>query len=138
MTNLMESKMTESHTSSRMRRYKWSWVVCVLGGVIGGAFLGYAENRTELPMRDNFIILSAILLLGSLCLGAWLYHSSIDEHEKEAVYISNSVGLYCLIAFLFGSVILRMLSDPIMISMRTIIFGGAIPALVVFIWKKYR
>jgi tellurite resistance protein TehA-like permease len=138
MTNLMEAHMTEGQTSTRMLRYRWSWIVCVLGGLIGGALWGYANNRMDFALRDNMLIVAGIMLLGTLCFGAWLYHSSIDEHEKKAVYVANSVGLYAIIALLFASEMLRGLSEPIIISMRMVIFGGAIPALLVFLWKKYR
>jgi hypothetical protein len=138
MIKMMEATVNQPKTNSRMKRYTWSWIVCIGGGLIGGAILGYAENRTGMVLRDTLIILSSIIMTAALCFGAWLYHVSIDEHEKEAVYIANSVGLYAMIGLLFASMTLRLLSDPIIITMKLVIFGAALPALAAFLWKKYR
>jgi hypothetical protein len=138
MIKMMEATVNQPKTNNRIKRYTWSWVVCVGGGMIGGALFGYAENRIGLPIRDELMIISLGLMIATLCFGGWLYHVSIDEHEKEAVYIANSVGLYALVALIFASSILRLLDDPIIISLKMIMIGGIVPALAAFLWKKYR
>ncbi len=135
MMNLQEAKMTDApKASARKRRYRWSWIVGVFGGALGAIIFNTGRVQDNIP-----ITITGMAMLGiGMLLCAWLYHTSIDEHEKEALYVSNTVGYYTTLVLLLGSLLLNAISAQIVISVQMILLVGTLTGLAAFVWQKYR
>lgn len=135
MTNLKERTMTDTSTrSNRKRRYIMSMGITFIGAVIGCVLLQLGMNQNNDAMK----IVSLTIIGTALLWGMWLYHGSADEHEKEALYFSNSIAFYTLIIVGFCSIVLRTLTTPVMISIQNMLLASALTGCVAWIWKKYR
>lgn len=119
---------------ARRRRYRLSFLVSLGGALLGGFML----KSGTVQHNDSLLITALFVLAGAGLWGVYLYHRSIDEHEKEALFWANSIGLYTMIVATFASLILRTLSNPIMISIQNILLAGMVTAGVTWLWKKYR
>ena len=125
---------TPSPAAQRRRaRYRWSYIVAIGGGVLGGILAKIGEQ----PGQDTANIAGLAAMLVAMVAGMWLYHVAIDEHEKDVVLWANSAGLYTLISLLLASLMLRRLSDPVMLSIQTCLALTAVVGLIVFVWRKY-
>lgn len=122
-----------ARNKGRKARYRWSYIVCIVGAVIGGWLVKIGEQ----PGQDAANIAGLSVMLASLLVGMALYHAAIDEHEKNVVLWTNSVALYVLIALMLASLMLRRLNNPIMLSMQTCLVSAAAVGLLVFVWRKY-
>lgn len=134
MNTLNEQNGAIGSAVARRRRYRLSFLIGLAGALLGGFMLkaGLAQHNDLLSITALFVLVGAGLW------GTYLYHRSIDEHEKEALFWANSVGLYTMIVATFASLILRTLSNPIMISIQNILLAGMVTAGLAWLWKKYR
>lgn len=131
----MNTLNEQNHAADgRRRRYRLSFLVSLGGALLGGFMLksGTAQHN------DALLIAALLVLAGAGLWGVYLYHRSIDEHEKEALFWANSVGVYTMIVGCFASLILRTLTNPIMISIQNILLAGMVTAGITWFWKKYR
>lgn len=118
----------------RKRRYRISFLI-----TLGGALLGGFMVKAGLEQKNDLLSIAALLVLaGAGLLGMYFYHRSIDEHEKEALFWANSAGVYTLVMAGMASLVLRTLSDPVMISIQNMLLAGAAAAVIAWFWKKYR
>ena len=119
---------------SRKSRYVASFGATILGAVCGGLLLKAGINQNDDIMKIVSLIILSITLLSSM----WLYHGSVDEHEKEALFLSNSIAFYTLIIIGISSLILRTLSVPIIISIQDMLLASAVTGALAWLWRKYR
>lgn len=132
MTNILDNEMRTA--DARRRLYRLSFLIA-----LGGALLGGYMVKLGLEQKSDLLSITALLMLGAAgLLGTYFLHRSVDEHEKEALFWANSVGVYTLIMAGFASLVLRTLSNPIMISIQNILVAGLVTHTITWLWKKYR
>jgi hypothetical protein len=123
----------KSPLSPRIIKYRASFVVSVAASIAGGIAIVYGRNY----QMDAALIVGLVTCIIGMITSMAMYHGSMDEHEKEAVYWANSAGLYSMVLMMMASILLRELSQPIMISIQTCLVTGALVALGVLVWKRF-
>ena len=133
----------EAAARARQRRLLLNFGAIAAVGFVVGLTAAFVENK-DLPiwaggtMPGWFAVLAAVLTVGAVGIGSWLYHRNMDELERLDNYWAGTLGANALLGGYPVWLILwkgGLAPQPDALTLYLAVFAVV---TVAYLWRKFR